>query len=104
LGDARIAVVIADDVAASRFAARGVSVVCPDAEAARLATLPGTPPAAEAGPEDAAYAIYTSGSTGVPKGVVVPHRAVLRLVCDTDYVQLGPGDVVAQLASPAFDA
>jgi amino acid adenylation domain-containing protein len=104
LSDARIAVVVADDVAASRFAAHRVGVVCPDAEAAKLAALPGTPPAVDTGPEDAAYAIYTSGSTGLPKGVVVPHRAVLRLVCDTDYVRLGEGDVVAQLANPAFDA
>ena len=42
------------------------------------------------GPDDAAYVIYTSGSTGEPKGVVVPHRAILRLVRGADYVQLGP--------------
>jgi amino acid adenylation domain-containing protein len=54
--------------------------------------------------EDPAYVIYTSGSTGEPKGVVVPQRAVLRLVCDTDYVQLAAGDVIAHLSNPAFDA
>jgi amino acid adenylation domain-containing protein len=32
------------------------------------------------GPEDRAYMIFTSGSTGVPKGVVVPTRAVDALV------------------------
>src|SRR6185369_4153428 len=43
-------------------------------------------------PEDPAYVIYTSGSTGLPKGVVVPHKAIVRLVRGTDYVQLGPDD------------
>src|SRR6185369_3306825 len=36
-------------------------------------------------PESLAYVIYTSGSTGTPKGVAVTHRAILRLVLDTDY-------------------
>jgi amino acid adenylation domain-containing protein len=51
-----------------------------------------------------AYVIYTSGSTGAPKGAAVPHRAVVRLVRDADFVQFGPGDRVAQVANAAFDA
>ena len=46
-----------------------------------------------------AYVIYTSGSTGVPKGVAVPHRAVNRLVRDTNYIQLNSTDRVAQVSN-----
>jgi amino acid adenylation domain-containing protein len=55
-------------------------------------------------PEDLAYVIYTSGSTGRPKGVCVPHRAIARLVMHTNYIALGPSDVVAHVSNCAFDA
>jgi amino acid adenylation domain-containing protein len=51
-----------------------------------------------------AYIIYTSGSTGTPKGVVITHRAINRLVLNTDYAQLTSADVVAQASTAAFDA
>ena len=51
-----------------------------------------------------AYVTYTSGSTGRPKGIGVTHRAVARLVLETDYAQLDAGDRVAQVSSTTFDA
>lgn len=51
-----------------------------------------------------AYVIYTSGYTGTPKGVAVPHRAVNRLVCNTNYVQFDKSDRIAQASNASFDA
>ncbi|MEL6903184.1 MAG: condensation domain-containing protein, partial [Cyanobacteria bacterium J06606_4] len=52
-------------------------------------------------PEDLAYVIYTSGSTGKPKGVAIPHLAVSRLVCKTNYIDIQPSDRVAQISNAA---
>ncbi|MCZ7413617.1 non-ribosomal peptide synthetase [Streptomyces sp. WMMC897] len=53
---------------------------------------------------DVAYVMCTSGSTGRPKAVVVPHRAVSRLVPDADFVTFTERDRVAHVSNPAFDA
>jgi amino acid adenylation domain-containing protein len=69
-----------------------------------IASEPTTPPDVVVSPEDLAYVSFTSGSTGLPKGVAVPHRAVVRLVRGTTYVSLTPDEVVLQFAPLAFDA
>ncbi|MBD2063918.1 non-ribosomal peptide synthetase [Funiculus sociatus GB2-A5] len=51
-----------------------------------------------------AYVIYTSGSTGKPKGVAVTHKAVNRLVCNTNYIKFSPDDKIAQASNTSFDA
>lgn len=56
------------------------------------------------GEADPIYAMYTSGSSGKPKGVVVPHRAVARLVLGQDYCRLSGSETVLQLAPLGFDA
>jgi amino acid adenylation domain-containing protein len=53
---------------------------------------------------DPACVLYTSGSTGAPKGILIPHRGIVRLVKDTDYIQIEPCDRLTQSSNMAFDA
>ncbi|NEA32497.1 amino acid adenylation domain-containing protein [Streptomyces sp. SID13031] len=53
-------------------------------------------------PEDLMYVLYTSGTTGRPKGVMVEHRNVVRLVSSADYISLS-GECVLLYCSLAFD-
>jgi amino acid adenylation domain-containing protein len=55
-------------------------------------------------PQTLAYILFTSGSTGQPKGVRIPHRAVVRLVKNTNFHPFGDDEVWLQAASLAFDA
>lgn len=52
----------------------------------------------------AAYIMYTSGSTGQPKGVIVPQRAIIRLVRNQNYLDFGPDISFLQLSNVSFDA
>ena len=62
------------------------------------------PLAETSGQQGLAYIIYTSGTSGRPKGVMVEHRGIVRLVRDTNYIDLGPDDRILQTGSLAFDA
>ncbi|WP_063771018.1 non-ribosomal peptide synthetase [Streptacidiphilus neutrinimicus] len=92
-----------DGPAAGRFAGLGVPAVAtwrPDWEPVPAGTVPTAP----ADPARLAYVAFTSGSTGQPKGVCVPHRAVIRLIHEAGYVRLGKGERMLRLAPLSFDA
>ncbi|MEW6558986.1 MAG: amino acid adenylation domain-containing protein [Pseudomonadota bacterium] len=55
-------------------------------------------------PEGTAYVMYTSGSTGEPKGIAIPHRAILRLVVDATFMPLDASTVMLHAAPLGFDA
>ncbi|HEX5739234.1 MAG TPA: amino acid adenylation domain-containing protein [Hydrogenophaga sp.] len=79
-----------------------------DVHASLVRAMPSDPlnanPALDAGPEDAAYLIYTSGSTGQPKGVAVPHRAVVNFLVSMAHTPgLTPRDRLLAVTTPSFD-
>ncbi|UCH96077.1 MAG: AMP-binding protein, partial [Candidatus Aminicenantes bacterium] len=49
------------------------------------------------------YTMYTSGTTGKPKGTFTTHSNVIRVVRDTNYLDLDENDRVLQLSNYAFD-
>ncbi|MCP3144849.1 non-ribosomal peptide synthetase, partial [Pyxidicoccus xibeiensis] len=78
LEDAAPRVLLTQESLRERLPPNDVPAVILDAEAARLAALPATPPPSGVGPEHLAYVIFTSGSTGRPKGAMNAHAAVVN--------------------------
>ena len=69
-----------------------------------LRAQPDTDPAETANAESLAYIMFTSGSTGEPKGVEIPHRGIVQLVCGADYITFDESLTSLLLADVGFDA
>ena len=102
--DSGVRVLISRSELAGEMEAGDLDVVRLDQAADALASEPAEAPRSGTTSENLAYIVYTSGSTGTPKGIMVGHRQVVQLVVETDFVQLRPGDRVAQASNAAFDA
>jgi amino acid adenylation domain-containing protein len=104
LADSSVHVLLSRSDLASLIPDSDLDVVHLDQAADALASESVEAPRGGATAENLAYIVYTSGSTGKPKGVMVAHRHVVQLVVETDYVQIRPGDRVAQASNASFDA
>ncbi|MEM7425292.1 MAG: amino acid adenylation domain-containing protein, partial [Pseudomonadota bacterium] len=81
----------------------GGQLVCLAEDWAAIEQQSARNPQAKVGADNLAYVIYTSGSTGQPKGTCIEHRSVVRLVRNTNYIELGPDEVFLQFVPISFD-
>ncbi|MGP2438408.1 amino acid adenylation domain-containing protein [Streptomyces sp. JW3] len=83
--------------------------LCADTTAAPVLLMEDAPaarpaPVVRPDPARPAYVLFTSGSTGLPKGVEVPHRAVVNTVeAMAEQLGLGPEDRTLALSALDFD-
>ncbi len=81
-----------------------VELVCLDRDWGEIQTRPTHSPDAGLDPEQLAYVIYTSGSTGQPKGVQIPHRALVNFLTSMrQRPGLAPTDVLLAVTTLSFD-
>jgi amino acid adenylation domain-containing protein len=105
--DAQLALLISNTALAASFGLPRDRQLLLDADARTIASAPNARLPADAStarPGDPAYVIYTSGSTGQPKGVVVPHRAVVNFLTSMAREPgLAADDVLAAVTTLSFD-
>ena len=102
--DASVTAVLTTTDLSDRFDARTGPVLCLDREHERIAQEADHNLGPIATPLDLAYILYTSGSTGQPKGVEIPHRALVNFLWS---IRHEPGctaqDVLLSVTTISFD-
>ncbi|NQZ12325.1 MAG: AMP-binding protein, partial [Algicola sp.] len=106
LEDSAVGIVLCDKAGMAELPPGGQQLICLDTDFGEqmLSSQPVENPQVEIDHHNLAYVLYTSGSTGQPKGVCVEHRSVVRLVHDTDFVELNEHTHILQMAPLGFDA
>jgi amino acid adenylation domain-containing protein len=101
-GQVHPAVILAPASEHARLAPHGLEIL--SAAGVRTLADDSTDLPGLADPDNLAYTTYTSGSTGVPKGICIPHRGVVRLVRNTNYMEFNAALVFLEIAPVSFDA
>ncbi|MGD1698460.1 amino acid adenylation domain-containing protein [Dapis sp. BLCC M229] len=104
LEDAQLYIILTQEKWQHHLPQKSARIICLDTEAQTLTTYKSENKTVLLTAEKQAYMMYTSGSTGKPKGVKISHRGVVRLVKNTNYVNLTEEDTLLQLAPISFDA
>lgn len=104
IDDMRLPVLVSQGKLAQSLPVVQAHIVCLDEDWLQIAQEPTGDLPVQNAAMDPAYVMYTSGSTGTSKGISIPHRAIVRLVKDTNYIQIERGDRIGQVSNMAFDA
>ena len=104
LRDTRAPVLLTQEHMVAELPDNDALVVCVDSDAEAIGRESDQNPDGNGSAEQLAYVIYTSGSTGLPKGTLIPHRAVVRLVRNTNFANFDADEVFLQFATVSFDA
>ncbi|MEW6732307.1 MAG: amino acid adenylation domain-containing protein [Acidobacteriota bacterium] len=102
--DAGVTVLVTEEQLGRSLNQPAIKTVLLDVDWAIIAAESNTNIVSDTDSDNLAYAIYTSGSTGEPKGILITHRAVSRLIFNTNYITLSQTDRVAQASNASFDA
>ena len=102
--DCKIRVLITQENFLNRFSHENLQEICLSKIRPELSQYNKENLKIAAGPLDIAYVNYTSGTTGVPKGVEVYNRGIIRLVKNTNWIDIMPEDCFLQIANISFDS
>ncbi len=104
LRDAAVEYLVTQQPLLDRVPTNSCRVICLDSELGKLNQCDRSNPSVAVAANNLAYVIYTSGSTGQPKGVQIPHEAVVNFL---SAMAVQPGltsaDRLLSVTTPTFD-
>jgi amino acid adenylation domain-containing protein len=104
MADTQTPVLLTQQRLVERLPEHGARIICIDTDWEAVAEESVENPVSRVTAEHLAYVMYTSGSTGIPKGITIPHRAINRLMFNTNYIEIEPEDRISHASNSSFDA